>query len=96
MLNAGFNAPEFAEFIKYNIIFFDAELLVVELYSRQKIAITVNLCFIETKLKQDFDLQSHFITRETTNVLTIMVSHYFLMKIFQKQSFGGVLQKRCS
>ena len=45
----------------------------------KKIAITVKLCFIETRLKQDYDLRSYFIkiTRGTINLLTIVVIYYF-------------------
>ena len=39
----------------------------------EKLVITVKLCFIETRLKQGYDLQSYLVktTRETINVLTI-------------------------
>ena len=39
----------------------------------QKLAITVKLCIIETRLKQGYDLQSYLVktTRETINVLAI-------------------------
>ena len=47
---------------------------------QEKLTITVKLCFIETRLKKkDYDLQDCFlrITRETINILTIVVIHYF-------------------
>ena len=39
----------------------------------EKLAITVKLCFIETRLNQGYDLQSYLVKtkRETINVLTI-------------------------
>ena len=45
----------------------------------EKSTITVNLCFIETRLKQGYDLRGYFlkITRETTNVLTITANKCF-------------------
>ena len=45
----------------------------------EKLDITVKLHFIETTLKQGYDLQCFFlkITRETVNILTTVVIHYF-------------------
>ena len=45
----------------------------------EKLAITVKLCFIETRLKKGYDLWGYFlkITREMINVLTSTVIHYF-------------------
>ena len=45
----------------------------------RKVAITVTLCFIETRLKQGHDLQGYFlkITKETINILAMTVIHYF-------------------
>ena len=44
----------------------------------EKLAITIKLCFIETRLKQDSDLRGYFlkITREVISALTILVIHY--------------------
>ena len=41
--------------------------------------IMVKLCFIETRLRKGYDLHSYFLkmTRETINILTITVIHYF-------------------
>ena len=45
----------------------------------EKLAITVKLCFKETRLKQGYDLPGYFFKKktETINVLTIVVIHYF-------------------
>ena len=44
----------------------------------EKLAITVRLRFIETRLKQSYDLRGYFLnlTRETMNILTIAIFHY--------------------
>ena len=58
----------------------------------EKLAITVRLCFIETRLKQDHDLQGYFlkITRERINVLTIKVV------IFLNEHLVEAVVQRCS
>ena len=45
----------------------------------ETLAIMVKLCFIETWLKKGCDLRGYFlkISRETINILTIVVIHYF-------------------
>ena len=45
----------------------------------EKLGMTVKLCFIETRLKQGYDLQGYFlkITKETINILTTIVIPYF-------------------
>ena len=44
----------------------------------EKLAITVRLCFVETRLKQGYDLRGCFLnlTREMINILTIAIFHY--------------------
>ena len=63
----------------------------------KNLVITVKLFFIETWLKQGYDLRGYFlkITRETINFNNRRYSLFFLRNIFQNESFGGVLQ-RCS
>ena len=78
LLKAGFNVEEFAELTKYNICqFLWCWIPVCIVLFETKIAITVKLFFIETRLKQGFDLWGYFLKiREMINVLTITVIHY--------------------
>ena len=62
----------------------------------EKLAITVKLCLIETRLKKGYNLQDYFlkITRETINVLTIVVIHYFSEWASFRSSCLEVLSKK--
>ena len=63
---------------------FDAHFLIVDckMLFETKIAIAVKLCFIETRLKQAYDLQGYFlkIAREAINLFTIVVIIIFLIE----------------
>ena len=71
----------------------------------EKLAITVKLCFIETRFKKGCDLRGYFlkITREMINVLTIAIIHCFSQwtsfrssqKLFLKIS-QNLQQKTCA
>ena len=57
----------------------------------EKLAITVKLCFTETRLKQGYDLQGYFLkTKETINILTITVI------IFLNEHLLEAVNQRCS
>ena len=57
----------------------------------EKVAITVKLCFTETRLKQGYDLQGYFLkTKETINILTITVI------IFLNEHLLEAVNQRCS
>ena len=62
----------------------------------EKLAITVKLCLIETRLKKGYDSQDYFlkITRETIKVLTIVVIHYFSEWASFRSSCLEVLSKK--
>ena len=63
---------------------FDAHFLIVDckMLFETKIAIAVKLCFIETRLKQAYDLQGYFlkIAREAISLFTIVVIIIFLIE----------------
>ena len=62
---------------------FDAHFLIVDckMLFETKIAIAVKLCFIETRLKQAYDLQGYLkIAREAINLFTIVVIIIFLIE----------------
>ena len=62
----------------------------------EKLAIMVKLCFIETRLKKGYDLQGYSLkmTRETKNVLTIVVIHYFSEWTSFRSSHSEVICKK--
>ena len=62
----------------------------------EKLAIMVKLCFIEARLKKGYDFWGYFlkISRETINVLTIMVIHYFFKWTSFRSSHSEVFCKK--
>ena len=57
----------------------------------EKLAITVKPCFIETELKQSYDLQGYFLKiKETINAVTVRVIYYFSQWTFFRSSRSKV------
>ena len=62
----------------------------------EKVTITVKLCFIETRLKQCYDLWCYFlkIARVTINIVTITDVHYFAQWTSFRSSRSEVFYKK--